>query len=104
MWDSISIIISIFASIFIAIVFWNLQKNTPNLNAQLIRKLFISSLSGSLFGFIIYAALNPNQSFNPFTVDPAEQLTSTEEKSNDSSSFKSANGSLKFYLDDPCNN
>lgn len=64
----------------------------------------VQSLSGSLFGFIIYAALNPNQSFNPFTVDPAEQLTSTEEKSNDSSSFKSANGSLKFYLDDPCNN
>ena len=104
MWGSISIIISILASIFIAIVFWKMQNNNANLKANLIKKILVSALSGGIFGVILYAALNPNQTIIPTSFKFSIDLLTSQDKAKDTDHFKNANGSLRFFSDEACDN
>ncbi len=102
MWDIISTVIGFSSAFLVAYLVWRLQQGKQAAETTPKKKISISLMTGLLFGFILFKAINPDSqlldmhlTIQLFNDGSAEQQTDLEE-------FKRADGSLRFFPEQPC--
>ena len=102
MWDTISMAIALICAVLAAWFIWRLQNDSEGVD--LAKKLSLSLALGLLLGLIIFKAINPDSQIISISVNiQSESSNKNEGLADDIAQVKRANGTLRFFQEEPCN-